>query len=71
MKARIIIGAQHAYACLSDDNFTMDVQLDHGHSASASLRHSASEMRTKANDMLRRAERMEAGAALLENWSPS
>lgn len=38
MKVRVIVGAQAAYACITHDNGTIDVQLKPGRSARQSLR---------------------------------
>lgn len=62
MKVRIIVLAESAYACLTDDSYTMDVRLSAGHSPQDS-------MREKAAQILKRAERIEAGAALLNKGS--
>lgn len=66
MKVRILIGAQAAYACLSDPNYSMDVRLEPGRSPSKSLRESADELRAKSEHLLIRASRMEQAAAILE-----
>jgi hypothetical protein len=41
MDVRILVGAEHAYACIKTRNKSMDIRLDHGVSASTSLRRHA------------------------------
>lgn len=62
MQVNVIVGASHAYACIKDDEFLMDVQLSAGRSPATSLRESAKECRDKAAAYLKRAERMEHAA---------
>lgn len=66
MKVRIIVGAERAYAAISDTCYSMDVQLHGARSAQKSLRESAAELRQKAADSLRRAERMCEAADFLD-----
>lgn len=67
MNVKIIVGASHAYACISGDTFSMDIQLPGGKSAEADLRLQAAEFRKKAEQMLIRAERCEQAAAIIES----
>lgn len=65
LKARVIVGASHAYACITTPTKSLDVQLKGGMPASKSLTATAAEMREKAQSMLDRAELLDAAAALL------
>lgn len=65
VKATIIIGAESAYACIATATTSLDVRLSPGRSADSSLRVSASEMRDKADRLLRRAGLIEQAAELL------
>jgi hypothetical protein len=65
MTARIMIGS-HAYAVLKGNDFSMDIILDPGRSASVSLIETATEWRAKADRLIRNAERAEAAAQLLK-----
>lgn len=66
LKARVIVGASHAYACITTPTTSLDVQLLGAMSASASLERSAAELREKARSYLARAELMETAALLLD-----
>jgi hypothetical protein len=61
----ILVLAEHAYAAISGDAFSMDVQLRAGRSAKKSLTESAAELRQQAARILKRAERMEQAANFL------
>lgn len=65
MQARVIIG-NNAYAILTGETWSMDVLLEPGRSASQSLRESAAEYRTKAERLIRDADRMIEAAELLQ-----
>lgn len=67
LKVNIIVGAQHAYACIKRDGHSLDVKLSRGKSAQASLRESAKDARQTAEKLLRQAETMEAAAGHIEN----
>jgi hypothetical protein len=62
---KIIIGAQSAYACIRTPTVVLDVRLQAGRSARASLEDSASEMRNKAAALLKRAELIQSAAHTL------
>ncbi|MCX7173902.1 MAG: hypothetical protein NT159_08245 [Proteobacteria bacterium] len=64
MKVRIFVGAR-AYACISTDTKSLDVQLSAGKPAAASLRESAKDMREEAARFLERAALIEAAAELV------
>jgi hypothetical protein len=61
LDVRLLIGA-NAYAVITTADRTMDVLLEAGQSARASLLTSAEEIRAKAQAMLERARLMEAAA---------
>lgn len=65
MNVRILIGAQHAYACIKTDNTSLDVLLSPGRSPAKSLLETAAEMREKAAKLIERAELIEAAQKLL------
>ena len=65
MKAHFFILAEGAYCTIRCDDFVMDVRLDAGRSAKASLLRTAAEMRQKAADYVKRAERITAAAELV------
>lgn len=64
MTVRILVGGEYAYAIIKGENFTSDVRLHGGCSASKSLRRSAEELRRKADDCIKRASRLEQAATL-------
>lgn len=66
---RIVVGAQYAYACIKHARGSMDVRLDHGIGAVASLRRSAGEDRAKAERLLQRAALLEVAARQLQDGS--
>jgi hypothetical protein len=66
MDVRILVGAEHAYACIKTRNKSMDIRLDHGVSASTSLRRHAEELRAKAARLLESAVLAELAASKLE-----
>lgn len=66
LKVRTIIGASHAYAAITGENFSLDVQLKGGCSAATSMRQTAAELRQEAADRIKRAMRIEAAAMALE-----
>ena len=66
MKVRLIVGASHAYACVSGAGYSCDFQLRGGMGAPKALRMSAAELREHAAREIVRAERMEQAADLLE-----
>jgi len=66
MKVKIIILAESAYACITDDSFTLDCRLSPGKSAYKSMQESAQELRNKADRYLRTAGRIEQAAELLK-----
>jgi hypothetical protein len=65
-KARIVVGAESAYAAISEPHYSLDVRLPHGCSASDGLRRRAAELRCEAADTLKRAARMDRAAMALE-----
>lgn len=65
MKVRIFVGAQAAYACITDGTRSLDVRLSPGKPAGASLRESAKEMREQAARLLERAALIEAAEQLI------
>ena len=69
LTVRIMVGAQFAYACIKHARGSMDVRLDHGIGAVASLRRSAGEDRAKAERLLQRAALLEAAASQLGDGS--
>ena len=66
MKVNVICGAQHAYACIKGDTFSMDVQLAHGKGPAQSLRESAVEIDTRIERLVKQAQRLRHAAQLLE-----
>lgn len=66
MKVTIFIGAEHAYAAIKGDTFSLDVALNPGRSAAQSLRESAAHDRARADRLLTLADRQEQAAAVLE-----
>ena len=70
MKARIIVGTSHAYACISTPNVSLDVQLKHGKSAVQSLAEIAAEDRTKAARLMSRAQLIDQAAEILDQGNP-
>ena len=69
LKVRLIVGAAGAYACLSDDTYSMDVRLPGGRGAAADLRILAEEFDTKAQHCTERAKRMLDAADILDKES--
>jgi len=66
MKVRILVLAESAYACITDDDFSLDCRLSPGKSAYKSMQESASDLRNKAERYLRDARRIEQAAELLK-----
>lgn len=67
MKVRLLIGA-NAYACVTLDNgHRVDIRLDAGKSAHASLREYAEKMRIEADRKIEMAEIAECAATVLES----
>jgi hypothetical protein len=66
LKARVVVGASHAYACINTPTSSMDVQLMGGMPASKSLQFSAAGLREKAQAYLARADVMDAAAAVIQ-----
>ena len=69
MKTRIIIGA-NAYAVIESDARRLDVLLNPGESAAASLRATVAEMREHANAELARAEFIESAISQFKGIQP-
>ena len=67
MNVNILIGAQHAYACIEDGGRQLDVLLSPGHSAAHSLRESVKEMRALIAIHESRADLIERAINFLEN----
>ena len=65
MKVRLLCGGQYAYACIKWDKGAMDVRLEPGRSAGASLRETAAEMRAKAERLNRDADLIDGASLLL------
>lgn len=63
--ARVIVGAQSAYACISGNPFSLDVQLQPGMAAATSLRNSSLEHQQQVKNLLRQAARMHYAANIL------
>lgn len=66
LKVTILVGAADAYACIRSKTTSMDVRLDHGKSAEASLAGSALELREKAAHLLQQATLIEQAQSHLE-----
>ena len=66
MKVNLFFGA-NAYAHITDDIGSMDILLNPGRGAWKSLRESAIENKTKAEKLIRDADRMLEAASILEN----
>ena len=66
MKVNLFFGA-NAYAHIADDIGSMDVLLNPGRGAWKSLRENAIENKTKAEKLIRDADRMLEAASILEN----
>jgi hypothetical protein len=66
MKVLITLGAQYAYAGITEDWRKMDVRLEPGRGAIQSLRETVAEMRKKAEETLERAAFIEQAANHLE-----
>lgn len=66
MKVTTFVGAEAAYACIRAPEVSIDIRLEAGRSAAASLREWAAEKRAKAQWMLDRADLAEAAAEYLE-----
>lgn len=65
MNVKIICGAAHAYACISTDKFSLDVQLPHGKGAADGLRQRAEEFYEQARRYAERAARCEQAAEMV------
>jgi len=63
--ARVIVGAQCAYACITGNPFSLDVQLQPGMAAATSLRNSSLENQQRVKHLLRQAARMHYAANIL------
>lgn len=69
---RVMVGASHAYACISEPGRSLDVRLEPGRSAAASLAEIAHEERAKAAKLLQRADILERAArALIADDAPA
>ena len=66
MQVRIIIGA-NAYASISEESYSGDVLLSPGRSAAQSLLETAADLRAESERVMRRADRIERAAAILQN----
>lgn len=55
LTVRIMVGAQHAYACITHATGSLDVLLSPGKGAAKSLEESAAEDEAKAERLLKRA----------------
>ncbi len=69
MKVTTIVGAQAAYACIKTSDVSLDVRLEPGKAASASLRQWAAEQVTTAERLQRNASLALAAAMQLEHGS--
>jgi hypothetical protein len=69
MQVTTIVGAQAAYACIKTEDVSLDVRLEPGKSASASLRQWAAEQVTTAERLQRNASLALAAAMQLEQGS--
>lgn len=65
MKVKLICGGQYAYACIQWEKGVMDVRLEPGRSAGASMRETAAEMRAKAEKLKRDADLIDAASMFL------
>lgn len=65
MNVKVIVGAQHAYACIKTETTSLDVLLSPGRSPAQSLLETATEMREKAAKLIARAELVEQAQKLL------
>lgn len=65
-QVRVIIGASHAYACITTHRRSLDVQLQGGRSAVADLRRHAEEDERQAARLLDRAALVRRAAQVLE-----
>lgn len=66
MKAKVIVGASTAYACISTPTRSIDVLLRAGRAPAASLRETVEELREKARALQDRADFIEAHIAIFE-----
>jgi hypothetical protein len=69
MQVTTIVGAQAAYACIKTSDVSLDVRLEPGKSAQASLRQWAAEQVTTAERLRRNASLALAAAMQLEHGS--
>lgn len=67
MKVRTFVGAQAAYACITTDTTSLDVQLAPGRSAPVALREWAAEQQERAARLTRQAALARQAAAILED----
>lgn len=65
MQVKVLVGAQHAYACIKTKGTSLDVLLSPGRSPAKSLQETATEMREKAAKLIARAEMVEQAQKLL------
>ena len=66
MKVKIHYDGRYNYATIDTGKLTVDVRLEHGRSASQSLRESAGELRQKAAGCILRASLLEEAAIHLD-----
>lgn len=60
MKAKVIVGASYAYACISTPTRSLDVLLHAGRAPAVSLRETVEELREKARALQDRADFIES-----------
>lgn len=67
MKVRTFVGAQAAYACITTDTTSLDIQLEPRRSASVALREWAANQQEKAARLTRQAALARRAADILED----
>lgn len=65
-RIRVLVGAQHTYACLEGPGYSADLVLARGRGAARSLRESAVEYEDRAASYLLAAARARAGADAID-----
>lgn len=65
LSVRVVVGAEAAYACISDNGYSMDIRLSPGISAKASLERYACDIRRDIASLQVRARRIDEAAQKL------